>query len=264
MFVRKKFYQKMIIMGQKFAIWVCLLIIFSFAGSCDQQPESPLKVLLLTGGGWHDYETQQQLLTEGVNEHLGESIEWTIVHEGEGEPDHHISVLQEENWAEGYDLVVHNTGFGRVTDSGFVARFTDYHTGTPAVLIHASVHSYRYAEPADPWFAFMGLKSMWHEDQRSFEVENLAPAHPVMENIPAGWSSPPDEIYVIEEVIGEITPLAQAYGQQTEEYQTVAWTHEVGDTRIFATTLGHNNETFEQEEFLEMVANGILWAAGRK
>lgn len=225
--------------------------------------EEPIQALLVTGGGWHDYETQEKLLTEGISERLGDKIEWTIVHEGEGEPGYHISIMREDNWADEYDVVVHNTGFGRVTDPDFVEHFTEHHKGTPAVVIHAAVHSYRYAEPADPWFKFMGLQSMWHEDQRPFDVENIAPDHPVMQNFPETWTTPADEVYVIEEVWGDINPLARTYGVETEEYQTVAWTHEIDDTRVFGTTLGHNNEMFEQEEFLGIVANGILWVVGR-
>lgn len=238
-----------------------LILLFAFSLlSCSPGQEGPIQALLVTGGGWHDYETQEILLTEGISERLGEKIEWTIVHEGEGEPDYHVSIMREDNWADEYDVVVHNTGFGRVTDADFVAHFTEHHKGTPAVIIHAAVHSYRYAEPAGPWFEFMGLQSMWHEDQREFEVENIAPDHPIMRDFPETWLTPADEVYVIEEVWGNITPLARTFGVETEEYQTVTWTHQVEGTRIFATTLGHNNEMFEQEEFLDKIANGILWA----
>lgn len=231
--------------------------------SCSPPEDDTIKALLITGGGWHDYETQEQLLIEGMDERLGEIIEWTIVHEGDGEPDYHISVLQEENWAEEYDLIIHNTGFGRVTDADFVKQFVEYHRGTPAVLIHSSIHSYRYAEPADPWFEFTGLQSMWHEDQREFEVENIAPDHPIMRSFPQTWLNPTDELYVVEKIWGDITPLARAYGQETEAYHTVTWTHEIDDARIFATTLGHSNETFKTQVFLDTIANGILWASGK-
>lgn len=231
--------------------------------SCADEQDPVINALLITGGGWHDYETQERLLTEGVKERLGDQIQWTIIHEGDGEPDHHVSIMQEENWAEGYDVIVHNTGFGRVTDPEFVEHFVEHHEGTPAVLIHASVHSYRFAEPAQPWFKFIGLQSMGHESQREFEVENIAPNHPVMENFPEKWMAPVDEVYIIERVWGNITPLARAYGVDTEEYHTITWTHEFSNTRVFATTLGHNNEMFEQSVFLDKVTNGILWAAGR-
>lgn len=242
-------------------LFVLLLMMFT---ACSSESDTPIRALYLTGGGWHDYEAQKTLLTEGVSERLGDAIEWTIVHEGDGEPDHHLSVVQEENWTDEYDVIVHNTGFGRVTDGGFLEQLAESHKGTPAVLIHASIHSYRYAEPADPWFDFMGVKSMWHEDQREFEVENIAPDYSIMEGLPDSWQNPPDEIYVIEERRGDINPLAQAFGTQTEAHHPVAWTYETGETRVFATTLGHNNTMFEQDHFLDMIANGILWSVDRQ
>lgn len=240
------------------------LIILAIAPNANGQ-ESPIRALLVTGGGWHDYEAQEKMLTEGINERIGDKIEWTIIHEGDGAPDHQASVMKQDNWAEDYDVVVHNTGFGRVRDPDFVARFVEHHKGTPAVLIHAAIHSYRYSEPADPWFEFMGLQSMVHEDQNRFEVENVAPEHPIMEGFPKAFPAPKDEVYIVEKIWGDITPLARAFGEETEEYQPVIWTHEVDSTqtRVFATTLGHNNETFEKEEFLTMVSNGLLWAVGR-
>jgi len=245
-----------------FGLYVFLFFGFSLI-SCNSEQQQPIQALLITGGGWHDYDTQEELLINAMNERLGDRIEWTVVHEGDGEPDHHVSVMMEENWAAEYDLIIHNTGFGRVDDPEYVSHFVQNHLGTPAVLIHASVHSYRYAEPADPWFEFMGLQSMWHEGQREFEVENIAPDHPIMRDFPETWLTPPDEVYVIEEIWGNITPLARTYGTETEEYQTVTWTHEFNGTRIFATTLGHNNEMFEQKEFLDKVANGVLWAVNQ-
>lgn len=236
------------------------LLLFCFNVVFTNAQEPPIKALLITGGGWHDYETQEELLIEGLNGEIDVEIEWTVVHEGNGEPDYHASILKQENWADEYDVVVHNTGFGRVTDSEFVAKFVQHHYGTPAVLIHASIHSYRYAEPADPWFEFMGYQSMWHEGQRVFEVENIASEHPIMNGVPESWMSPPDEIYVAEKFWGDITPLLRAYGEESGEYQTVSWTHEANGTRVFATSLGHNNATFEQESFIKLVANGLLWA----
>lgn len=229
------------------------------------EPKSPIRALLVTGGGWHDYETQKKLLTEGIRKQLGDRIQWTIVHEDKkGDPTHHVSLFRKRDWPDEYDVVVHNTGYGRVKDAGFVARLVRSHQGTPAVLIHASVMSYRYAEPADPWFEFVGLQSMWHEDQRRLTVENIAPDHPIMDGVPDSLQTPKDELYVIKKKWDEITPLAQAYGTQTETYQPVAWTHEINGTRVFATTLGHNNKIFQQEAFIRMITNGLLWAVGEK
>lgn len=240
-----------------------IILVSLFAVHPAQGQESPIRALLITGGGWHDYESQKEMLIQGISERLGDRIEWTVVHEGDGKPDHQVSVLQESNWAENYDVVVHNTGFARVRDPDFLAKFVNHHKGTPAVLIHAAIQSYRYAEPADPWFQFMGYQSMVSEDERNLEIENTAPEHPVMEGIPETFSITGEEVYVAEDIWGDITMLARAYGEEMQEYQPVSWTHESDSTRVFATTLGHDNKTFEQEEFVTMVANGLLWAVGR-
>ena len=44
----------------------------------------------------------------------------------------------------------------------------------------------------------------------------------------------------------------------------VAWTNEYGPqkTRIFSTSLGHQNETVADERYLDFVSRGILWATG--
>lgn len=239
---------------------VSIFLLFS-TNSFSQDP--PIRILLATGGGWHDYESQEILLTRAIEEHLGEQAIITVLHEGNSEPDHHLSVFQEENWAAGYNVVIHNTGFGRVTDPEFVAQFVKHHKGTPAVLIHAAIHSYRFAEPADPWFRFIGLRSMRHEAQREFEVKNLEPEHPIMAGFPDKWMSPVDEVYVVEELWADITPLAQGWGVESDTWYPVIWTHEIENTRVFATTLGHNNETFEKPEFINVIINGILWAVDR-
>ena len=41
------------------------------------------------------------------------------------------------------------------------------------------------------------------------------------------------------------------------------WTSEYGKARVFGTTYGHSNETFEDQVFLKALVNGTLWAAGK-
>jgi type 1 glutamine amidotransferase len=42
----------------------------------------------------------------------------------------------------------------------------------------------------------------------------------------------------------------------------VAWTHEYGPkkTRVFSTTLGHNNATVSDPRYLELVTRAVLWS----
>lgn len=217
-------------------------------------------ILLVTGGGWHDYPSQQSLLMNGLDQRV-DDIRWTVVHEGDGQPDHRTSVLREKDWATDYDLVIHNTGFGRVTDADFVEHMVAHHKGTPAVLIHSAVHSYRYAAPSTAWFEFSGVQSMWHETEREFRVDAVHAGHPIMEGFPAQWHTPvTEELYVVDRLWGDITPLAEAHGVETGTEHPVIWTHKAEGVKVFATTLGHHSAMFRQPEYLDLLARGVRWA----
>ena len=44
----------------------------------------------------------------------------------------------------------------------------------------------------------------------------------------------------------------------------VAWTNTyAGKARVFATTLGHNNETVGDGRYLDLLARGLLWSVGK-
>jgi len=45
--------------------------------------------------------------------------------------------------------------------------------------------------------------------------------------------------------------------------EPIAWTRVLKDCRVFYTSLGHQKD-FEEESFLRLVTNGILWAAKRE
>jgi type 1 glutamine amidotransferase len=43
----------------------------------------------------------------------------------------------------------------------------------------------------------------------------------------------------------------------------VVWVNDFHGTRVFSTTIGHNNATVAAERYLEMVTRGLLWASGK-
>ena len=62
-----------------------------------------------------------------------------------------------------------------------------------------------------------------------------------------------------------MTPLAESKSNQTGKMHTNIWVNTYGPnkTRVFATTIGHHNETMLQAEYMEMITRGFLWAAGK-
>jgi type 1 glutamine amidotransferase len=238
-----------------------------FVPAQEREPAKarPLRVLMVTGGCCHDYEAQKMILADGLSARI--NVEFNIVHEegpeGKKDKTHRISIYEKEDWADGYDLVLHNECFGAIEDNEFVERIARPHfNGVPAVMLHCSIHSYRAAS-TDEWRKCLGMRSMRHEKNRDLLVRNTAPEHPIMKGFPAEWLDEKDELYVHEHLFENFTPLATAFGEDTQQDHHLVWTNEYGKARVFGTTMGHNNSTMEHPVFLDLVARGLLWACGK-
>ncbi|MDI6401302.1 ThuA domain-containing protein [Balneolaceae bacterium ANBcel3] len=240
-----------------------LLLVYTACGTEEQkvreQADPKAHVLLLTGGGWHDYDVQKEVLVNMLEEELNISVDvdHSAGDSSEGEIDFHLSF----EWAETYDLVIYNMCFDqhhRLEESRNVVQAHVDHT-LPAVAIHCAVHSYNLEEE-DAWHLFLGVRSVVHQDHFPFTVEVLEPAHPIMATFPDEWVTPNGELYNIIRLYDETVPLAHAYGEETGEYQVTTWTNNYDGVPVFGTTIGHHNETFSHPVFLEKIKRGVLWA----
>jgi type 1 glutamine amidotransferase len=248
----------------------------------------PLRVLLVLGGCCHDYETQQQILKAGIESRLGAVVD--IEYNPDKSTEATFAIYEKDDWAKGYDVILHDECSANVTDPAYVKRILDAHRrGVPAVNLHCAMHSYRWGEFREPvkagadnagWFEMLGLQSSGHGPQSPIDIAYVDPEHPITKGL-GNWTTINEELYNNIQIFGTATPLAT--GRQTQMPRTkkgeapdpeakgveveavVAWTNEYGPkkTRIFSTTIGHNNETVADERFLELVTRGLLWAAGR-
>ena len=87
------------------------------------------------------------------------------------------------------------------------------------------------------------------------------------------WKTDKEELY--NNISGKLHETAQpiAKGKQTYKSKAgkemtdeavVAWTNTYnGKTKVFATTLGHNNTTVGDDRYLDLVARGLLWSVGK-
>lgn len=241
----------------RFFLALCAVLVVSLPAA---EKTKPIKALLVTGGGFHDYNAQRKTLAEGLTKRL--NLDLTVVQEGTTR-EHRMSIYEKPDWANGYDVVIHNECFGMVADKDFVERVAAPHqAGVPAVILHASVHSFRNA-PTDEWRQVIGQRSMSHENRRDLDVKVLAPDHPVMKGAGAAWTSVQDELYKIEKTWPNVVPLAKAYGQETKQEHVVAWLNTYGKGRSFVTTLGHFDATMKTDAYLDLVTRGLLWAIGK-
>ncbi len=225
------------------------------------QESKPIRALLITGGCCHDYPNQKKILTEGISARA--NVQWTIVHQGGTTTNTKIGLHENENWADGYDVIVHNQCFAGVTDPAFVQRVLKPHKeGKPAVVIHCAMHNYR--DKTDEWFKFTGITSHSHGAHYAIDVENINKDHPIMEGFPAKWTTKKGELYYSHKVWDTATPLGHAMSRESKKNEVCIWVNDYNKgTRVFGTTIGHYNEEMSDPVFLTYVTRGLLWSVNK-
>ncbi|MBX3252747.1 MAG: ThuA domain-containing protein [Chitinophagaceae bacterium] len=92
----------------------------------------------------------------------------------------------------------------------------------------------------------------------SFKAVILKPDHPVMKNVPAFETE--DETYVHDKIAADIEVLSERV--EGDHHEPYTWVKNYGKGRVFYTAYGHNEKTWQNPGFLQLVHNGILWAVG--
>lgn len=237
-----------------------LLLASSFIPSAAAEPK-PLRALLITGGCCHNYPLQTQQLTNAVAKLA--AVEWTVVMDGGSGTRAEISLYDKPDWAKSFDVVVHNECFADTTNQVYIRKITDAHkAGVPAVVIHCAMHTYRSAE-IDNWREFLGVTSKRHDHQSKYPVKLVEPSHPILKGVSTNWVTTMDELYIIEKLWPNAKALATSVSEQDGKTYPVAWVNQYGKARVFGTTYGHSDDAWRDENFLKLVAQGTLWAAGR-
>lgn len=232
-------------------------------------PVRPLKVLLVTGGCCHDYATQKEILKKGLEARA--NIEVTQVHVNDESTRPKLPILGNPGYAAGYDVVIHDECAADVSDPKLIDGVLRPHRdGVPAVILHCAVHSYRIGDPRVPakpgesrgaWFDLIGIQSSGHGAQKPITVAFATPRAPWLAGL-SDWTTGPEELYNNVRVADTVTPLAS--GRQGADTAVTVWTNRyAGKTRVFGTTLGHNNATVADARYLDLVTRGVLWAADK-
>lgn len=191
------------------------------------------------------------------------NVVWTVVNEGGTTTTAKISLYDDPQWAKPYDVIVHNECFADTDDPDYIRKITQAHkAGKPAVVIHCAMHTYRAAK-VDDWREFLGVTSRRHTKQGTHTVIPQVPDHPALKGFPVKWTTPMDELYVIEKLWPGATPLAITESSEDGKLQPVVWCNDYHGTRVFGTTFGHGNVTWDDPTFISLISHGLIWAAGR-
>ncbi len=254
---------------------VLSMALASIAPVASSAAPPPLRVLLITGGCCHDYAHQKDLLKKGLEQRAHLKIDQMHTDDSTTRPP--LAILGRPDYASRYDLVIHDECAADISDPVKVeAVLKPHRDGIPGVNLHCAMHSYRIGNPNEPaapgtphalWFEYLGLQSSAHGPQEPIEIRFDAGENPLTKGL-KDWTTIKEELYNNIRVLESARPAA--HGRQIIERGTtprtndfvVVWVNQYGpkQTRVFSTTIGHNNATVEDGRYLDLVTRGILWA----
>ena len=234
----------------------------------------PLKALLILGGCCHDYAKQQDILKKGIEARV--MAEVVIVYSSDKSTKARFDIYDNPDWAKGYDVVIHDECSADVKELPYVQNILNAHkSGVPAINLHCAMHCYRTG--TDDWFEFLGMQSSSHGPQKPIDIAFVDREHPVVKGFGGAggsfakplenWTTINEELYNNLKLFDTAKPIArgtQDTGNKIDDF-IVAWVNEYGPkkTRVFCTTLGHNNETVGAPRYLDLLTRALLWACDK-
>ena len=237
----------------------------------------PLRVLLISGGCCHDYAQQKDILKRGLEQRANLVVTQIYTDDQSTRPP--LPILGNADYAKGYDVVIHDECAADINDPALIqAVLAPHRAGIPGVNLHCAIHCYRIGNPGEPatpgseralWFDYLGIQSSGHGAQMPIAIHFTETNNPIIKGM-SDWTTVNEELYNNVRVRPSVTALAR--GTQTRKNQegethrdeyVVVWLNDYQGTRVFSTTLGHNNTTVEDPRYLDLVTRGLLWACGK-
>ena len=244
-----------------------------------QESAKPLKALLITGGCCHDYLHQKDILKQGIEARANVIVD--VIYSADDTTHPALPIYGRPDYAKGYDVVIHDECAADIKDPAIIQGVLKPHQdGIPGVNLHCAMHCYRFGNFSKPvpagaenarWYEYLGLQSSGHGPQQPIAIRFTAPDHAITKGL-ADWTTIHEEHYNNVQVFP--TAHALAHGtqviknsvgnlQKTNDF-VVAWVNTYQDkTRVFSTTIGHNNETVADARYLDLVTRGVLWACDK-
>ena len=221
--------------------------------SAPAKSPAPLKVLLVTSGGYHDYKTLAPLLATNLAQRVNATVE---AKSG-------LDVFVNAKFADAYDAVVYDVCDDEIPDASMDHVLNAIRAGKPAVMVHCSIHAFRKSSKIGEWETLCGMRSKVHDPYQKFTVNKLDAGSPITKFFPDDWTTPGDELYQTISIDPQSHQLLKAKSPKDGRTHVVCWTYQFGKGRVFCSTLGHDTKTAATPEYLQLLSNGLLWSCGK-
>ena len=229
----------------KSTLWLFIIGFSFFAAACATSDNEPRRIEILFLGHTaknHDSEKLAEILSQAYF-NRGINFQYTT------DPND----LNSDNLAK-YDALLVYANHDSITSTQEKALLDFVTSGGGFIPLHSASFCFRNS---DEVVDLIGGQFSSHGAD-SFSTVTIKPDHPVMVGLEpfSTW----DETYVHSKLSPNIEVLAvRVDGDHQEPY---TWVREFGKGRVFYTAYGHDQRTFNNPGFQELVFNGIRWAIG--
>jgi len=202
------------------------------------------KVLLVTGGGWHDFNECGRMLGELLQTAGGADVTITQERKILGSPE-----------LKNYDDVVMYTQGGKLTAKEEQGLTSFVKNGGGFLGIHCAADSFvenpKYIE-------MVGGKFANHGPCQEFGVNIDSKDHLLTKRF--GPFKIVDELYILDQVDDSKNVLMSAFWQGKK--QPMAYTKDYGKGKVVYLALGHDRRAFAHPEFQKLCLRSLNWLAG--
>ncbi|WP_417748689.1 PVC-type heme-binding CxxCH protein [Rosistilla oblonga] len=228
-----------------FVLFACIV---TAAGNRPAAAAEPLRLLFMGDNGHHRPAARFLELATALQPR-GISLQYTD----------RMDDLNPDTLA-GYDGLVLYANIDKIEDDQAAAVLDFVASGNGFIPLHCATYCWRNHPEM---IALMGAQFQRHGG-RVFSTEIAAPQHPVMQGF-GGFTSW-DETYIhhLHNEKDRTVLEYRAEGEQADGKQREPWTwvRTHGKGRVFYTAWGHDQRTFDQPGFHNLVERGIRWACG--
>jgi type 1 glutamine amidotransferase len=124
------------------------------------------------------------------------------------------------------------------------------------VLLHHSILNYNKWDIWDKITGFKSRSMTWHTNQ-NIEFSIADTEHPITKGLEP--FSLTDETYKMDNP--EDSPLIATNHELS--LSTIAWTRQYKNSKVFCYASGHDSNSYNDNNFREIVRRGLLWSMGK-
>ena len=227
--------------------------------SHGQSPQPRLRVLTITGGDFHDFWGNSQILLAGVGQQLQVTFAQHFL--GQTSPPRAAaplvpSPLRQADVRSRYDaILMYTQGDNFPLDAQERGNLIEFvRQGGGFVGLHCAADTFK--QHAD-YMGMLGGRFVSHPPYAAISVRRLEGEHPLLASVVDFTQN--DEFYYLADVDLTDTSVVLLGAAPDGRTRPLAWTRSHGEGRVFYTSLGHGAEMHQDVNYQRLIANALRW-----